>query len=86
MKAINFNSIESPDSAGALDRDGPMTLLSETEMEQISGGDKAQQCAAWRAICVVAGFASFGGLLGALIFGPTTFGCLLDTAIDFSHC
>jgi len=71
----------------SLEYAGGMKELSEKEMEQISGGEaSASQCKAWDIICVVAGFGSFGGLLGALVFGPTNLMCLLDDIVNYSKC
>ena len=87
MKQHHSNQKENQACWQALDRGGPMASMSIVEMEQISGGDRAQQCTAWRVICTIAGVGSiFGGVLGGLILGPTALMCTLDTAIDFSHC
>jgi len=82
MKQQHFDQPENQ----ALNRCGPMAAMSKAEMEQISGGDHAQQCAAWRVICTIAGVGSIFGGLGTLLCGPTALMCTLDTAIDLSHC
>ena len=85
MKKNQTFSPEFQNSLCAPNWQSNLTVMPENLLEQLSGGRTAQ-CNAWRTICVVSGLGSFAGLFGALVFGPTTLACLLDTAIDFSHC